>query len=168
MAAATVFTVFGYHCLSDYYGTRNWKPGTGLIVKSELKSKWMISTNPRKKKYLDVAYDYTVNGMKYRGTQFMLGVNEFPRGDTCGVSHEIIIYYNPDYPDQAVAFRPESSMKWWIITSVSTALLIIGSGISIWNLFFRKKTGPGFFGTISLLKGRLRRKEGANQHGTKN
>ena len=56
--------------------------------------------------WFEVEYEYTYQGSRYAGKDFMGGRSKYPVGKASGIAAEIELIVNPDSPSQSMVKRP--------------------------------------------------------------
>jgi hypothetical protein len=99
--------------------SRSWRAVEGLVTESKVSKSaflWASSCSVR------ITYTYTASGREYSGHRVRFGDKSFGiiAPESCptvyGLGGKVIVYYDPEEPEEAVLVR-EYSWKWWRILS---------------------------------------------------
>lgn len=130
--AGIVFCVLGFGKLPNALASSKWPTADGKVTSSK------VFLNPESTRYYhpEISYQYTVNDLPYTADKLSYHGGSFSKGeaqlkaDEYSVGKEVLVYYNPSDPHQAVL---ERGVAWsnLLFPAIGVGLFVIGLLIAL-------------------------------------
>lgn len=146
-AALTIF--LGIPMMKNAFESRGWPTADGVITVSQFTSN--TDRDSGSTTYgASIAYDYTVNGASYTGSNVHFGqystsdpsygrsiVNRYPLGK------QVMVYYDPDNPSESV-LEPGAGWSSFMVAGIGILFALVGfiGGFFQFKKYKRGETNP--------------------------